>query len=162
MLLVAAELGHWKLRHTPVNFLMGQIIMLVNFMLFTLMRNSEELYDSFGFTDARPAFIAFVLFQFVMSPVDEVSRLLHCMHKGFGRCSTVLRLRSDLSQTSKRQLCQGEGSNGLFCPVAIVLLLLRKKVAACLGGFQSWICLKQQMSQDLQCGASLPLGVGMQ
>jgi hypothetical protein len=84
----STELGHWKLRHTPVNFVMGQIITLVQFLLFTLMRNSEGLYDSFGFTEARPAFIAFLLFQFVISPVDEVGRA------GGGRGEWVQRARA--------------------------------------------------------------------
>lgn len=73
---LAHELGHWKLRHTPINFIMGQAIMLVQFGLFTLIRNSDSLYESFGFTEAKPAFIAFVLFQFILSPVDEVSAKL--------------------------------------------------------------------------------------
>ncbi|KAF6266083.1 peptidase family M48-domain-containing protein [Scenedesmus sp. NREL 46B-D3] len=59
---LAHELGHWKLRHTPINFVMSQFITLANFLLFA----------GFGFGKSRPAFIAFVLFQYLVTPVDEV------------------------------------------------------------------------------------------
>eukprot|EP00879_Flechtneria_rotunda_P033237 GHRR01036789.1.p3 GENE.GHRR01036789.1~~GHRR01036789.1.p3 ORF type:complete len:127 (+),score=46.82 GHRR01036789.1:358-738(+) len=55
---------------------MGQIIMLANFVLFAALRNAPGLYESFGFKDSKPAFIAFVLFQYIVSPVDEVIRYL--------------------------------------------------------------------------------------
>lgn len=70
----AAELGHWKLGHTPINFCMGQFIILANFLLFAAVRNTPGLYESFGFTQDRPALVAFLLFQFLMTPVDEVCR----------------------------------------------------------------------------------------
>ncbi|WIA16071.1 hypothetical protein OEZ85_012796 [Tetradesmus obliquus] len=69
---LAHELGHWKLRHTPINFVMSQFITLANFLLFAGMRTAPGLFESFGFDKSRPAFIAFVLFQFVVAPVDEV------------------------------------------------------------------------------------------
>lgn len=53
---------------------MGQCIMLANFLLFAAVRNTPGLYESFGFTKDRPALVAFLLFQFLMGPVDEVSR----------------------------------------------------------------------------------------
>lgn len=71
----AAELGHWKLRHTPMMFAAQQVIILSQFALFTLIRNSGELYTSFGFTQERPAFLAFVLFQLLVAPLDEVRGL---------------------------------------------------------------------------------------
>jgi hypothetical protein len=70
-----AELGHWKLRHTPVAFTISQANILLQFLLFTYMRNSKEIYHSFGFTEVQPAFIAFAIFQFIISPMDEVRGL---------------------------------------------------------------------------------------
>lgn len=53
-------------------FVVGQITILLQFSLFTFIRTSDELLVSFGFTDAKPVFIALVLFQFIISPLDEV------------------------------------------------------------------------------------------
>jgi STE24 endopeptidase len=76
-----AELGHWKLRHTPINFVMGQFITLANFLLFAGVRTAPGLFESFGFDKSRPAFIAFVLFQYLVSPVDEVGPLAVLLHE---------------------------------------------------------------------------------
>lgn len=66
-------LGHWKLRHTPMLFCVGQIVTLVSFGLFTLIRNSPGLFKSFGFGHlGQPAFVSLVLFQFLSAPLDEV------------------------------------------------------------------------------------------
>ena len=67
--------GHWKLSHTTKNFILQQGILLANLGLFTFARNSPRLFDSFGFTEAKPAFIAFTLFQLISSPIDEVGLL---------------------------------------------------------------------------------------
>jgi STE24 endopeptidase len=72
-----AELGHWKLGHTPINFTMGQFVMLCNFLLFAAVRNAPGLYESFGFTKDKPALVAFLLFNFLVSPVDEVRAVFH-------------------------------------------------------------------------------------
>jgi hypothetical protein len=66
------ELGHWKLQHTPISFVAGQAILLANFGLFAALRNTAGLYESFGFVHDRPALVAFVLFQTLVSPLDEV------------------------------------------------------------------------------------------
>jgi hypothetical protein len=85
-----AELGHWKLRHTPINFVMSQFITLANFLLFAGMRTAPGLFESFGFDKSRPAFIAFVLFQFVVAPVDEVRLLLLLLGCCTGLHSSVI------------------------------------------------------------------------
>jgi hypothetical protein len=54
---------------------MGQFITLANFLLFAGVRTAPGLFESFGFDKSRPAFIAFVLFQYLVSPVDEVRPL---------------------------------------------------------------------------------------
>lgn len=51
---------------------MGQLILLANFLLFAGMRNAPGLYESFGFTQDRPVLVAFLLFQFLVAPMDEV------------------------------------------------------------------------------------------
>jgi len=80
------ELGHWKLGHTPINFTMGQFILLANFLLFAAVRNTPGLYESFGFTQDRPALVAFLLFQFLMAPMDEVCEADTVAVRMAGRC----------------------------------------------------------------------------
>jgi hypothetical protein len=41
---IAHELGHWKCRHTPINFCIGQVILLVQFSLFAFIRASPALF----------------------------------------------------------------------------------------------------------------------
>ncbi|KAG2434349.1 hypothetical protein HYH02_012365 [Chlamydomonas schloesseri] len=73
---LAHELGHWKLRHTPLLFGVNQVVLLSQFCLFTLVRNSSALPASFGFPTPPPAFVALILFQFIVSPLDEVIHYL--------------------------------------------------------------------------------------
>ena len=49
-LLCSYATGHWKLGHTPVLFTVNQVVLLVSFGLFTFIRNSQGLLDSFGFS----------------------------------------------------------------------------------------------------------------
>lgn len=74
---LAHELGHWKKRHTSFLFVSGQVQLLLQLVLFTLFKNSEELHKSFGFEGKTSAFVGLVLFGFIMSPVDEVLGLLN-------------------------------------------------------------------------------------
>lgn len=73
---LAHELGHWKLRHTAVLFIVSQVVMLAQFSLFAWLRASDSLFTSFGFHDAKPAFMSFILFQYVSAPIDEVIHFL--------------------------------------------------------------------------------------
>jgi hypothetical protein len=63
--------GHWKLNHTLKNLVVGQFNILANFSLFTLVRASKPLFRSFGFS-VQPAFVAFILFNYICGPLDEV------------------------------------------------------------------------------------------
>jgi len=69
---LAHELGHWKLNHTLKNLGIIQFNVMTQFLLFTFIRNAPGLFESFGFTDVRPAFIAFTLFSAVSAPISEV------------------------------------------------------------------------------------------
>jgi len=70
------ELGHWKLKHTPILFVSQMIILLVQLSTYTFIRNSKGLYESFGFRDSTPELIGLILFQFIISPVDVVITFL--------------------------------------------------------------------------------------
>ena len=74
---LAHELGHWKLRHTPVLFVASQCLLAAQLSLFAVARFAPGLYSSFGFVPGeRPALAAMMLFQLIIGPVDEVLGLL--------------------------------------------------------------------------------------
>ncbi|XP_073101503.1 CAAX prenyl protease 1 homolog isoform X2 [Elaeis guineensis] len=59
---IAHELGHWKLNHTMYSFIAVQILTLLQFGGYTLVRNSKDLFQSFGF-DTQPVLIGLIIFQ---------------------------------------------------------------------------------------------------
>ncbi|KAL8554245.1 hypothetical protein ACS0TY_002447 [Phlomoides rotata] len=72
---IAHELGHWKLKHTTYSFFAFQIITLLQFGGYTLIRNSKDLFQSFGF-DTQPVLIGLIIFQHTVIPVQHVVNLL--------------------------------------------------------------------------------------
>lgn len=73
---LAHELGHWKLGHTPVLFVTSQILLAAQLALFSIVRGAPGLYEAFGFAPGqRPVFAALVLFQSLIGPLDEVLHL---------------------------------------------------------------------------------------
>ncbi|KAL6777605.1 hypothetical protein ACKKBG_A14915 [Auxenochlorella protothecoides x Auxenochlorella symbiontica] len=69
---LAHELGHWALGHTPRLLAAAQVQILGQLALFTALRASPTLASSFGFDPVTsPPFIAFVLFQYLSGPLDE-------------------------------------------------------------------------------------------
>uniref|UniRef100_A0A7S1BXV1 CAAX prenyl protease n=1 Tax=Corethron hystrix TaxID=216773 RepID=A0A7S1BXV1_9STRA len=68
------ELGHWKLGHTMVNFIVTQVYTGAAFYCFSLCYNSVTLYEAFGFESTKvPAMIALLLFfQTIWAPVDKI------------------------------------------------------------------------------------------
>jgi STE24 endopeptidase len=69
---LAHELGHWKLGHTLCLMGLQQAVMLFQFMLFTVFRNSDALLTAFGFVDSRPVIISLLLFMMVSGPLDKL------------------------------------------------------------------------------------------
>ena len=69
---IAHELAHWQLGHNWKNFVIMQAVAFGELSLFSLVQNSGELMASFGFVDERPALIKFLLFNYLIGPVDEV------------------------------------------------------------------------------------------
>lgn len=66
----------------PVTFALGQALALAQFSLFAAVRTAPGLYESFGFTGAKPAVIALVLFGYLSAPLDEI---LHVMTNAVSR-----------------------------------------------------------------------------
>ncbi|KAF8412203.1 hypothetical protein HHK36_000163 [Tetracentron sinense] len=68
---IAHELGHWKLSHTMYSFLAVQVLTLLQFGGYTLVRNSSDLFKSFGF-DTQPILIGLILFQHTIIPLQHL------------------------------------------------------------------------------------------
>ncbi|KAH0465831.1 hypothetical protein IEQ34_005934 [Dendrobium chrysotoxum] len=68
---IAHELGHWKLNHTVFSFIAVQIITFLQFGGYTLVRNSKDLFQSFGF-DTQPVLIGLLIFQHTVIPIQHI------------------------------------------------------------------------------------------
>ncbi|XP_020094591.1 CAAX prenyl protease 1 homolog [Ananas comosus] len=68
---IAHELGHWKLNHTMYSFIAVQILSFLQFGGYTLVRNSKDLFRSFGF-DTQPVLIGLIIFQHTVIPVQHL------------------------------------------------------------------------------------------
>ncbi|CAL1398866.1 unnamed protein product [Linum trigynum] len=68
---IAHELGHWKLNHTMYTFIAMQILTFLQFGGYTLVRNSTDLFRSFGF-DSQPVLIGLMIFQHIIIPVQHL------------------------------------------------------------------------------------------
>ncbi|KAI9089895.1 hypothetical protein K1719_028865 [Acacia pycnantha] len=68
---IAHELGHWKLNHTAYTFIAVQILTLLQFGGYTLVRNSTDLFRSFGF-DTQPVLIGLIIFQHTVIPLQHL------------------------------------------------------------------------------------------
>jgi hypothetical protein len=83
---LAHELGHWKLGHTICLMVSQQAIMLAQFVLFAVFRNSDNLMNSFGFTETKPVVVSLMLFMMVIGPIDKlISWLFNLLSR---RCAT--------------------------------------------------------------------------
>ncbi|KAG5565890.1 hypothetical protein RHGRI_001716 [Rhododendron griersonianum] len=68
---IAHELGHWKLNHTMYSFIAVQILTFLQFGGYTLVRNSKDLFHSFGF-DTQPVLIGLIIFQHTVTPLQHL------------------------------------------------------------------------------------------
>ncbi|CAK9156732.1 unnamed protein product [Ilex paraguariensis] len=80
---IAHELGHWKLNHTMYSFIAVQILTFLQFGGYTLVRNSSDLFRSFGF-DTQPVLIGLIIFQHTVIPLQHlVSFALNLVSRSF-------------------------------------------------------------------------------
>eukprot|EP00252_Welwitschia_mirabilis_P016005 TRINITY_DN35466_c0_g1_i1.p1 TRINITY_DN35466_c0_g1~~TRINITY_DN35466_c0_g1_i1.p1 ORF type:complete len:425 (-),score=70.04 TRINITY_DN35466_c0_g1_i1:276-1550(-) len=68
---IAHELGHWKLSHTMYSFIAMQVLTLLQFGGYTLVRNSRDLFQSFGF-QTQPVLIGLLIFQHTIMPLHHL------------------------------------------------------------------------------------------
>ncbi|KAK8964288.1 hypothetical protein KSP40_PGU003772 [Platanthera guangdongensis] len=80
---IGHELGHWKLNHTVFSFIAVQILTFLQFGGYTVVRNSKDLFQSFGF-DTQPVLIGLILFQHTVMPIQHfVSLGLNLVSRAF-------------------------------------------------------------------------------
>ena len=80
---LAHELGHWQLWHTPKNLLLIQLQTVFLFYTFSLATSQPRLYADFGF-HTRATYVGLLLFQFLYSPVAHVTQfLMHVASRRF-------------------------------------------------------------------------------
>ncbi|KAJ4954196.1 hypothetical protein NE237_031028 [Protea cynaroides] len=80
---IAHELGHWKLNHTMYTFIAVQVLTFLQFGGYTLVRNSKDLFKSFGF-DTQPVLIGLIIFQHTVIPLQRlVSFGLNLLSRSF-------------------------------------------------------------------------------
>lgn len=85
---IAHELGHWKLNHTMYSFVAMQILTLLQFGGYTAVRNSKNLFESFGFR-SQPVLIGLILFQHTIMPLH------HLMSFGLNLVSRTFEFQAD-------------------------------------------------------------------
>ncbi|KAL6565953.1 CAAX prenyl protease 1 [Orobanche hederae] len=72
---IAHELGHWKLSHTMYSFIALQVLTSLQFGGYTLVRNSKDLFQSFGF-NTQPVFIGLYIFERTVMPLSHLVNFL--------------------------------------------------------------------------------------
>ncbi|CAL9153886.1 unnamed protein product [Musa hybrid cultivar] len=85
---IAHELGHWKLNHTMYSFIAIQILTFLQFGGYTLVRNSKDLFESFGF-DSQPILIGLIIFQHTVIPLQ------HLVNFGLNLVSRTFEFQAD-------------------------------------------------------------------
>ncbi|KDP28583.1 hypothetical protein JCGZ_14354 [Jatropha curcas] len=86
--ILAHEMGHWKLNHTMYFFIAVQILSFLQFGGYTLVRNSSDLFRSFGF-DTQPVLVGLIIYQYIMIPVQ------HLLFLGLNRVSRSFEYQAD-------------------------------------------------------------------
>uniref|UniRef100_A0A2N9IQ23 CAAX prenyl protease n=1 Tax=Fagus sylvatica TaxID=28930 RepID=A0A2N9IQ23_FAGSY len=69
--IIAHEMGHWKLNHTVHAFVAMQVPALLQFGLFSLVWQSNALFQIFGF-DTQTVVIGFYIYQHIVMPVQRL------------------------------------------------------------------------------------------
>lgn len=64
------EIGHWALSHTTKLLIIGQSHLFLIMTLFTAFVKNNSLYESFGFFNAQPILVGFLLFGDILKPLD--------------------------------------------------------------------------------------------
>ncbi|RAL54165.1 hypothetical protein DM860_004636 [Cuscuta australis] len=85
---LAHELGHWKLNHTMYTFIAVQILTFLQFGGYILVKNSKDMFLSFGF-DTQPVLIGLIIFQHTVIPLQ------HLVNFGLNLVSRAFEFQAD-------------------------------------------------------------------
>lgn len=77
--LLCHEIGHWKKAHVIPCFLKSVTNVILLLMLYTCIARHPDLFKSFGFTQSAPPAVRLLLFNYVLSPLDDMLSPLHNM-----------------------------------------------------------------------------------
>ncbi|CCJ30223.1 unnamed protein product [Pneumocystis jirovecii] len=69
--ILAHELGHWALYHVSKMLIIAQVHIFFVFMLFSVFIQNTSLYYSFGFYSDMPILIGFVLYNDILTPINN-------------------------------------------------------------------------------------------
>ncbi|XP_018399124.1 PREDICTED: CAAX prenyl protease 1 homolog [Cyphomyrmex costatus] len=70
---LAHELGHWKHNHAVKGFVLSQIILGANFVVFAKLLRYTPMYSAFGFTDTEPILIGlFIVTMYILMPLNTI------------------------------------------------------------------------------------------
>jgi hypothetical protein len=58
----------------PKLLVASQAVTLAQLLVFTAVRTTPGIFASFGFVAEQPVLAGFILFQYIIGPVDEVRR----------------------------------------------------------------------------------------
>ncbi|KAM0002467.1 putative ste24 endopeptidase [Helianthus debilis subsp. tardiflorus] len=87
---IAHVLGHWKLNHIMYTFVAVQILTLFQIGGYTLVKNSNDMFMSFGFdTQTQPVLIGLILFLHTIIPIQ------HPVSHGFNLITRAFEFQAD-------------------------------------------------------------------
>lgn len=70
---LAHELGHWKHNHALKGFLLSQIILVANFVMFAKLLRYTPMYNAFGFVDSQPIIIGLLIVtMYILIPLNTI------------------------------------------------------------------------------------------
>ncbi|XP_077276239.1 CAAX prenyl protease 1 homolog [Temnothorax americanus] len=70
---LAHELGHWKHNHAVKGYLLCQIIIVANFVMFAKLLRYTPMYSAFGFVDTQPIMIGlYIVSAYILMPLNTV------------------------------------------------------------------------------------------
>lgn len=70
---LAHELGHWKYSHALKKFMLVQVFVLVNYLLYAKLLNYGPMYAAFGFLDVQPTFVGLIIVtMYILIPVNTL------------------------------------------------------------------------------------------
>lgn len=75
--IVCHELGHWQYGHLGRNIMKALVYQFIVALLYALTAGNVDLFRSFGYTSGTPVIIGLILFNEMLSPLDDMLQPLN-------------------------------------------------------------------------------------